>query len=117
VLGITTSPGSAFGDEAFEWQVGLDDVARIAPGRFGIPAAAKGFWASADPSPAIAAGTFIVQLDEIGNNFVWRLTLVFEDNRVTLTMQDMTGFLPEDGGAFPLEFSGTLQEGEYYAED
>jgi hypothetical protein len=84
---ITSGPGGAPGDETFGWLVGLDNVERTVPGRFGVPAAAKGFWESDN--------VFVVQVNEVGNNFNWRLSLAFEDNQVTLTMQDMTGFFPD----------------------
>jgi hypothetical protein len=97
VVRITAAAGSAPGDEAFEWLVGLDNVERVAPGRFGIPAAAKGSWESED--------VFVARVNEIGNNFVWRLSLTFKDDQMTLAMEDLTGFFPH-----PLEFDGKLQE-------
>ena len=97
VVKITAAAGSASGDEAFEWLVGLDNVERVAPGRFGIPAAAKGSWERED--------TFVAHVNEIGNNFVWRLSLPFKGDKVTLTMEDLTGFFPH-----VLSFHGKLQE-------
>jgi len=63
--------------------IGLDDVYRIAPGRLGMPAAAKGFWET-DTS-------FVINLNEIGNINNWRITMTFEDDRVTVQMQENTG--------------------------
>jgi CubicO group peptidase (beta-lactamase class C family) len=73
--------------------IGLDDVYRIAPGRLGMPAAAKGFWET-DTS-------FVINLNEIGNINNWRITMTFEDDRVTVQMQENTGLASAT-------FAGTL---------
>jgi len=83
---ITVSGGPA-GSPKWEWRVGLDDVARTSPGRYGMPAAAKGGWSSDD--------TFVFVVDEIGNNFVWEIALTFNEDKVSVTMQDLTGFFTE----------------------
>lgn len=43
-LAFTAKPGAPFGDDAFEWRAGLDNVPRRHPGRYGITAAATGTW-------------------------------------------------------------------------
>jgi len=63
--------------------IGLDDVYRIAPGRLGMPAATKGFWETDN--------AFDINLNEIGNINNWRITMTFEDDRVTVQMQENTG--------------------------
>jgi CubicO group peptidase (beta-lactamase class C family) len=83
----------------FEWLVGLDGVERIAPGRFDMPAAARGLWET--------DRVFAAQVDEIGNNNNWRLSLTFADDQVTMAILYMNGYLPE-----PIEFSGSLQRDE-----
>jgi len=67
----------------FEVAVGLDNVFRRSPGRFGLPAAAKGFWE--------ADNVFVVDLDEIGNINHWRFTATFEDDRARVLMHSETG--------------------------
>ena len=71
------------GDAEFEWLIGLDGIQRIAPGRYGMPAAGKGKW-DADNS-------FTMEIDEIGNNLIWQATLRFENNQVTLTLIESSG--------------------------
>jgi CubicO group peptidase (beta-lactamase class C family) len=66
-----------------EYLVGLDNVFRISPGRFGLPAAAKGWWASEN--------VYVIHIDEIGNINQWRINATFEDDQVTVQMQDLTG--------------------------
>lgn len=72
-----------FGGESLNLKVGLDNVYRFAPGRFGIPAACKGNWQSDK--------VFAVDFNEIGNINHWRMTLTFEDNRVTVVVEEGTG--------------------------
>jgi hypothetical protein len=92
LLSITADPGAAFGDDAFEWRAGLDNVPRRAAGRYGITSAATGAW--------VEDNSFEMQVDGIGNNFSWRVRLTFHDDQVTVTMTDTSGFLP------PLTFEG-----------
>jgi len=66
-----------------ELPVSLNNVYRIAPGRFGLPAAAKGFWQTNN--------SFVLDLDEIGNINNWRIRMTFQDDRVTVSMKEMTG--------------------------
>lgn len=84
------------GDPLIEWQIGLDGLQRIAPGRLNIPAAAKGGWVSED--------TFEMEIDEIGNNFRWRISACFDGEEVTFTIRDLTGFYRQ-----PLTIQGRLE--------
>jgi CubicO group peptidase (beta-lactamase class C family) len=83
---ITTSGGPA-GTPEWEWRAGLDGVPRTAPGRYGLPAAATGGWTDDH--------TFAIQLDEIGNNFQWELTLSFQGDLLAVSMEDPSGFFSE----------------------
>jgi CubicO group peptidase (beta-lactamase class C family) len=85
-LRISVSGGPA-GTPEWEWRVGLDDLPRTSPGRYGMPASAKGGWSTND--------TFTFVVDEIGNNHIWQLTLTFDEESVVVTMRDVTGFFPE----------------------
>lgn len=66
-----------------ELPVALNNVYRISPGRFGLPAAAKGFWQTNN--------SFVLDLDEIGNINHWQIRLTFEEDRATVLMNEMTG--------------------------
>ena len=68
-----------------EYLIGLDNLYRTAPGRFGLPALAKGSWTTDN--------TFIVQLDEVGNINQWQFTFVFADHgdQATVEAQEQTG--------------------------
>jgi CubicO group peptidase (beta-lactamase class C family) len=92
-----TNTGQPAGDPRFEWRIGLDDLERLHPGRFDMPAAAKGSWQSED--------TFSFEVDEIGNNNRWRVTLRFESSCLSGRFEDVTGFFPT-----AVEFAGRLQE-------
>ena len=63
--------------------VGLDNVYRLSPGIFGLPVAARGAWKAAD--------AFALELNEVGNINDWRITFTFRDDRVILTVAEMTG--------------------------
>lgn len=78
-----------------DWVVGLDNVFRMTPGRFGLLAGVKGWWETDN--------TFVVHLDEIGNINQFRISATFEDDQVTVQMQEMTGL----GGA---TFGGRIEE-------
>lgn len=66
-------------DPEFEWLIGLDNVERIAPGRYGLLTAAKGWWES--------ESVFVAQVDEFAN---WgqkmRASLAFEGDQVRIEM-------------------------------
>jgi hypothetical protein len=75
--------------------VGLDGRDRIAPGRFGIPAAARGSWEEDD--------LFVLHMNEIGNINHWTIAVRFEGDAVGVSMKDVTGL----GAA---EIRGRLRE-------
>jgi len=81
-------------DDTLALPIGLDNVFRIAPGRFGSPAALKGFWKK--------RGVFAFDFNEIGNINNWRATVRFEDDRVAIRMQ-------ERGGLADLTLAGSLR--------
>ncbi len=64
-------------DLTCSWEIGLDGIARIAPGRYGLPAASKGGWKNEH--------TFAFEVDEIGNNFKWQFEALFNYDRMLLT--------------------------------
>lgn len=63
--------------------IGLDNVYRLSPGRFGIPAALRGTWKAED--------VFVLEFNEVGNINDWRITFTFRDDRVIVTREEMTG--------------------------
>jgi CubicO group peptidase (beta-lactamase class C family) len=72
------------GMETLILPVGLDNILRISPGgRFGLPVAMKGRWASEN--------TFIITFDEIGNINNWRISMTFAGEDVDVLMEEMTG--------------------------
>ena len=70
-------------NQTIELPVGLDNVFRIAPGRFGLSAALKGSWET--------DSIFVLDFDEIGNINHWRIRVTFEGDKVALQMQEATG--------------------------
>ncbi len=67
--------------------VGLDNLYRVSPGRFGLPAAAKGWWEGEN--------VFVIDLDEVANINRWRLSLAFDGERLSLTMEETQGLPPQ----------------------
>jgi CubicO group peptidase (beta-lactamase class C family) len=87
-LRLTFSGGEArmdatLGQEALSLAVGLDDVYRVSPGRFGLPAACRGSWKSEN--------VFVAEFDEIGNNAHWWATMTFIGDRLVVDMLEATG--------------------------
>jgi hypothetical protein len=76
-------------DSSPAYTLGFDGAARIAPGRYGLPAAGKGAWANGK--------TLTAEIDEIGNINKFRIELTFEGDTVTGTIREATGL-----GGFPL---------------
>jgi len=77
-LGLTGDP-----DASPEYKLGFDGVARITPGRYGLPAAGKGAWTN--------GRTLSAEIDEIGNINKFRIELTFEGNVLTGSSQEFTG--------------------------
>ena len=76
------SLGFADGNQT-DWLIGLDNVSRFSAGRYGLTAAAKGWWETDN--------AFVLHLDEIGNIDQRRISASFEGDQVTLQIQDLTG--------------------------
>ncbi len=77
--------------------VGLDNVYRWSPGRFGIPVAVRGAWQTEE--------TFTLEFNEVGNINDWRFTFTFRDDHVILTMHETTLLLD-------LQVEGQVADGE-----
>jgi hypothetical protein len=71
------------GSDGMELLIGLDDTYRIAPGRFGLPAALKGSLEKED--------LFVLYMNEIGNINSWVIEMTSEGDDVSLSMRDATG--------------------------
>ena len=69
------------GEEEIAVRVGLDNVRRISPGQYGLPAAAKGWWAD--------NVRFVVLLEEFALYTYLRVTMTFNGERVTATVEDL----------------------------
>ena len=80
-------------DDTLALPIGLDGTFRIAPGRFGLPAALKGSWKKKN--------VFAFDFDELGNINNWRATVTFRNDRITVRMQ-------ERGGLADLTLAGSL---------
>ncbi len=65
------------------YTVGTDDAWRTGPGRYGIPAAAKGEWRS--------DSRFELTLNEAGNINFWRIGFEFSDRSVQIEAVESTG--------------------------
>jgi len=79
LLKVTTLGSSTFNaDPQFEWLMGLDNVDRIAPGRFDLLTSAKGAWESDK--------VFVAQIEEIAgwSQQKFRISLAFEGDQVTV---------------------------------
>jgi CubicO group peptidase (beta-lactamase class C family) len=77
-FGLTGDP-----DASPSYKLGFDDVARIAPGRYGLPAAGKGAWTN--------GRTLNAEIDEIGNINKFRIEMTFEGSVLTGSIQELTG--------------------------
>lgn len=85
LLKVTTLGSGTEADPQFEWLMGLDNVDRIAPGRFGLLTSANGSWESDN--------IFVAHIDDFANEgyHKFRLSLVFEGDQVTIEIwQDGT---------------------------
>ena len=79
LLKVTTLGSSTFNaDPQFEWLMGLDNVDRIAPGRFGLLTSAKGAWESDT--------VFVAHIEEIAgwSQQKFRVSLTFEGDQVMI---------------------------------
>jgi len=64
-----------------EWLVGLDNVFRFAPGMYGLLDAVKGWWESDN--------AFVVHREQIGHYSRERISVTFEEDQVTIQIQDL----------------------------
>ena len=69
------------GEEEVTFRIGLDDVFRRAPGEGGLPAAAKGWWASST--------RFVAIVDQFAIFVYLRVTIDFTGDRVTIAIDDL----------------------------
>lgn len=69
------------GEEEIAVRVGLDNVSRISPGQYGLPAAAKGWWAD--------NARLVVMLDQFAIYSYLRITITFNGDRMTATVEDL----------------------------
>lgn len=76
LLKVATLGSSVVTGPQFEWLLGLDNVERIAPGRFGMITSGKGSWESEN--------VFVAHIDEIANISRFRLSLAFEGDQVII---------------------------------
>jgi CubicO group peptidase (beta-lactamase class C family) len=78
LLKVTTLGSGAEADPQFEWLMGLDNVDRIAPGRFGLLTSAKGSWESET--------VFVAHIDDFANegHHKFRISLAFEGDQLTV---------------------------------
>ena len=67
------------------WRVtlGLDGAWRTFPGNRGLPARGRGAWTTPD--------TLVADIDEVANIGRWRVAMTFEENRVTVRIDDASG--------------------------
>ena len=78
LLTVTTLGSHTLNEDLqFEWLMGLDNVDRLAPGRFGLLTSAKGLWESDT--------VFVANIDELANRGQpFRLSFLFEGDQVTV---------------------------------
>jgi CubicO group peptidase (beta-lactamase class C family) len=74
-------------------EIGLDNVQRFSPGRFGVKTASKGGW--------VAENRFTATMDELGLINLWEWDLVFEGDTVELILENLAG------GELPATATGT----------
>jgi CubicO group peptidase (beta-lactamase class C family) len=79
LLRVTTT--GEYDDPEFEWLMGMDNVDRMALGRYDLLTSAKGWWESAN--------VFVAQVEEVAyRGRKLRVNLVFEGDRVSVEMWD-----------------------------
>lgn len=83
-------------NQTLEYLLGLDNVYRFYPGEYGLPAAGKGSWESDN--------VFVAYIDEVANINHYKVTLTYQDDQVTILLQDPTWF-------GDVEFGGRLESG------
>jgi CubicO group peptidase (beta-lactamase class C family) len=69
------------GPERVAIRIGLDDVFRVSPGEFGLPFAAKGWWAD--------GSRFRMLFDQVPFYRYFDVEFLFDNDDVTITLEDM----------------------------
>ena len=92
VISLSFSDGSQV-----EWPVGLDNTYRFTPFEYGLTMGLKGWWESDN--------VFVVQRDVIGGYERERLTTTFEEDQITVEIQNLTA-----GGGGSVTLVGQLEE-------
>lgn len=69
--------------------IGLDGVARLTPGEFGLPVAARGSWED--------ERTFVFDLDTVANNHSYTMRVRFDGDAIPADIEDH-----ENGAVIPL---------------
>ena len=75
-------------------QIGLDNVNRFSPGRYGVMTASKGGW--------VSDNYFSATMDELGLINLWQWDVVFDGDTVTLSLESLAG------GELPATATGTI---------
>jgi len=75
-------------------EIGLDNVNRFSPGRYGVMTASKGGWSSDNH--------FTATMDELGLINLWQWDLTFQGNTVNLSLESLAG------GELPASATGTM---------
>ncbi len=83
------------GGPSISLQIGLDDVNRFSPGRYGVITATKGGW--------VSANHFSATMDELALISLWRYDLTFQGDTLTLSLESLAG------GELPMTTTGTMQ--------
>ncbi|KKG83437.1 serine hydrolase domain-containing protein [Methanosarcina mazei] len=81
-------------NQTLEYLLGLDNVYRFSPGEYGLPVAGKGSWESDN--------VFVAYIDEVANINHYKVTATYQDDQVTILVQDPTWF-------GDVEFGGRLE--------
>ena len=71
-------------NQTSEYLLGLDNVYRFSPGEYGLPVAGKGSWESEN--------IFVAYVDEVANVNHYKVTLNYQDDQVTIQLQDPTWY-------------------------
>jgi CubicO group peptidase (beta-lactamase class C family) len=81
----------------FTWAAGLDGYDRFADGRYGLLAAATGVWEDED--------TFVANVECLGILMLFRLTFDFDGDELSLLVEDLWWWEPEE----PFTWTGRIK--------
>lgn len=82
------------GGPVLELRIGLDNVNRFSPGRYGVMTAAKGGW--------VSDNRFTATIDEIALINLWQWSLDFDGDTVVFSLESLAG------GELPATITGTV---------